>query len=305
MDIAVIGGYGVGQVFRVGRFPGAGESLTAESFEAMHGGKGSNQAVAASRLGARVSLLSAVGRDDWAGGARELWRDHGIDHEHVLDASEATMVGAILVDDVGENRIVIAPGALAALTTSDAEAFRDPISRSDLLVISLEVPLDVAAHAVRVAREEGIRVLLNPAPAANLPLAVLDDVDYLTPNLTEAALLAGMTAGEASPAAIIERLRTSTKADIALTLGSDGVLISTPDRPTRHVPAIAPRRVVDTTGAGDAFTAALAVAICAGAEFLDAVTWAAAAGSHAVASAGVISALPHPKDLPPMPRSQV
>lgn len=304
MDIAVIGGYGVGQVFRVKRFPGAGESLTADSFEAMHGGKGSNQAVAASRLGARVSLLSAVGRDAWSSGARDLWRDHGVDDHHVRDAPEATMLGAIIVDDTGENRIVIAPGALIALSTSDADAFRDRISRSDLLVISLEVPLDVAVHAMGIAREESTRVLLNPAPAANLPLAVLDEVDYLTPNLTEAALLAGLT-GQASPAAIIERLRTSTSAHIALTLGSDGVLVSSPGRPTRHVPAVAPRRVVDTTGAGDAFTAALAVAICAGAEFLDAVTWAAAAGSHAVASAGVISALPHPKDLPPMPRSQV
>lgn len=292
-------------MFRVKRFPGAGESLTADSFEAMHGGKGSNQAVAASRLGARVSLLSAVGRDAWSSSARDLWRDHGVDDQYVRDAPEATMLGAIMVDDTGENRIVIAPGALAALSTSDAEAFRDPISRSDLLVISLEVPLDVAVHAMRIAREESTRVLLNPAPAANLPVAVLDDVDYLTPNLTEAALLAGLTGGEASPGTIIERLRSLTSAHIALTLGSDGVLVSTPGRPTRHVPAVAPRRVVDTTGAGDAFTAALAVAICAGAEFLDAVTWAAAAGSHAVASAGVISALPHPKDLPPMPTSQV
>lgn len=300
MDIAVIGGYGVGQVFRVARFPDAGESVSAGSFEAMHGGKGSNQAVAASMLGARVALLSAVGQDLWAARAHELWRSVGVDDRHVLRAEEDTMVGAIVVDDAGENRIVIAPGALARLDASHAEAFHNVIAESDLLVVSLEVPMAVAEHAMRVARGAGTPVLLNPAPFCAIDPEVLRDVDYLTPNRTEAALIAGLTVLDNSPERIVEALRALTSATIAMTLGAEGVLVSTPDGRTRRVSAVPPRGVVDTTGAGDSFTAALAVAICSGVEFVDAVEWAAAAGSHTVAAAGVIEALPTAHDLPPL-----
>ncbi|MEV4715545.1 ribokinase [Micromonospora sp. NPDC049374] len=297
MKIAVIGSYGAGLTMRVPRAPVAGETLSGGRFASGHGGKGSNQAVAAARLGAEVSFLTAIGRDQFGDAARRLWDDEGVDASAVRTTDAATMVGFILVDDEGENRITIAPGALDELTPADVDRFAYRIAEADLVVVSLEIPLPIALAALRTARAHGVRTLLNPAPAVALPDEAWEWIDVLTPNASEARVLTGLDPTEvASAEDIVQLLRTRYCGVVVLTLGADGALVDSGGHQTRVAPVAAPR-VVDTTGAGDAFTAALAVALTRGDDLIEAVRYAAAAGAHAVGVAEVIPALPGPDDV--------
>jgi ribokinase len=296
--IAVVGSYGVGLTMRVERMPEAGETLSGGVFSSGHGGKGSNQAVAAARLGAEVSLLTAVGPDAFGASARDLWTAEGVACDRVVTADAATMVGVILVDHTGENRIAIAPGALEELSPADVDAFEAEIAAADLLVTGFEIPVEVARRALEIARHHGVGTLLNPAPAPAEPLdeALLALVDVLTPNRTEAAKLTGETALE-SAEECADAIRRRYDGVTIVTLGADGCLVDEPGAERVRVPAARPLQVVDTTGAGDAFTGALAVALARGAELRDAVRFAAAAGAWAVGIAEVIPSLPREEDI--------
>jgi len=299
--IAVVGGYGVGLVFRVPRVPRAGETLVGEEFCIDHGGKGSNQAVGMARLGAQVALLAAVGDDEFGRGAQELWRREGV-RATALVAAAPTMAGAILVEPTGENRIVIVPGALAELRPAHVRGFAAEIAAADVCVTGLEIPLETAVEALRVAREHGVATVLNPAPAPDRPLApeLLALADHLTPNITELARLTGPDGLEA--AAVEQAARALAERSggvVTVTRGAAGALVMS------HgvaVPVAAARvAVVDTTGAGDAFTAAYAVAIAGGHGPVVAAGFACRAAGHAVRFAGVVPALPRQRDLPDLP----
>jgi ribokinase len=297
--VAVAGGYGVGLTMQLPRFPGAGETVTGGVLSTGHGGKGSNQAVGAARLGAEVCLLTAVGHDAAGADAVAMWADEGIDAGAVLRTEAATMTGFILLDSSGENSIAIAPGALDLLRPEDAEGFRSRIAAADIVLVSLEIPLAVAARVLEIAAEEGVPTILNPAPAPGpLPASVWRHVTYATPNRSEARTLLG---GEARmPIELADDLRGLSGSTVIMTLGEDGAVVASPGG---HV-AIDPVRaaaVVDTTGAGDAFNAALAVALAGGAHLAAAATWAARAGSHAVAHPGVLPGLPTRADLGDLP----
>jgi ribokinase len=269
--IAVVGSYGVGLTFGTERVPERGESVIGTLFRRDHGGKGSNQAIGAARLGAEVSLLTAVGEDAFGDGALELWAEEGVEASAVIRPPAPTMTAAILVEAGGDNRIVIVPGALDALTPAHVDAFAPVIEAADVLLVQLEIPLATALHAVEAARSAGVRTVLNPAPAPPEPIA--PDVDYLTPNETEAPSVAG------------------AHGTLVLTLGEQGANVN-----GVHVPAF-PARTVDTTGAGDAFCAAFAVALAEGAEDLEAVRWGCAAGAHMVEHEGVVPGLPTRAEL--------
>jgi ribokinase len=297
MKIAVVGSYGVGLTMFSDRLPEPGETVTGGRFLSSHGGKGSNQAVAAARLGASVALLTAVGRDGYGEAAHRLWAEEGIDASAVKVVDDPTMVGVILVDDRGENRIIIAPGALDRLGVDDVNRFRPQLARADVVVVSLEIPLRTAAAALRVAKEEGTTTLLNPAPATALPDAVWTDVDIVTPNATEAPVILGLAGSPPlEPHELSRLLHERTQARVVLTLGDRGAMVCEGDDCVL-VPAVPASAVVDTTGAGDAFTAALAVAWANGLSLVGAAGVAAAAGAYTVASPGVVSALPHLADL--------
>lgn len=297
MKIAVVGSYGVAMTMRLNSFPAAGETVVAQSYEAVPGGKGSNQAIGAARLGAEVTLLTAVGADSFGEDALALWRRENVKADQVLTGTRPTMVGFVLVEQTGENRIAIAPGALDELTADHVERFRRAISEADILVVSMEIPMAAVCAALRIAAEEGTRALLNPAPAARLPAEAWDWIDVLTPNQTEAPLLLGLTADHGlTPEELIHQLRQRTSAAVILTLGADGSLISVGDD-VMHVPAIRVPQVVDTTGAGDSFTAALAVDLAQNEPLETAALRASAAGAHAVTIAGVIPALPTTDDI--------
>ena len=263
--VAIVGSYGVGLTVEVDRVPGAGETVIGRTFRADHGGKGSNQAVGCARLGADVDFLTAIGDDTFGHEAVALWQTEGVRAEIVF-AGAATMTAPILVEPTGENRIVVVPGALAELSRAHVDAFADRIAAADVCLVQLEIPVDTALYALEVARAAGVRTILNPAPAPAKPIAV--EVDYLTPNETEAPCVQG------------------ARGTLVLTLGARGAQIG-----DERVPAFS-ADVVDTTGAGDAFAAAFAVALAEGADAIEAVRWGCAAGAHMVERPGVIPGLP-------------
>jgi ribokinase len=269
--IAVVGSYGVGLTFGVERTPERGETLVGSLFRTDHGGKGSNQAVGAARLGAEVAFLTAVGEDSFGDEAFKLWEEEGVDASAVLRAPLPTMTAAILVEASGDNRIVIVPGALSALTPAHVDAFAQQVACADVLVVQLEIPLDTALHALEVARAADVRTILNPAPAPARPIAPA--ADYLTPNESEAPAVEG-AAGT-----------------LVVTLGERGARLG-----DELIPAFA-ATAADTTGAGDAFCGAFAVALAEGTGDAEAVRWGCAAGAHMVEHEGVIPGLPTRAEL--------
>jgi ribokinase len=263
--VAIVGSYGVGLTVELDRVPDAGETVIGRTFRRDHGGKGSNQAVGCARLGAHVDFLTAVGDDEFGQGAATLWVDEGVVAQTVI-GSAATMSAPILVEPQGVNRIIVVPGALAELSRAHVDAFADKIAAADVCLVQLEIPVDTALYALEVARHAGVRTILNPAPAPAVPIA--PEVDYVTPNETEAAAV------------------REAKGTFVVTLGGQGAEIG-----GERVPAF-PATAVDTTGAGDAFTAAFAVALAEGLSDLDAVRWGCAAGAHMVEHPGVVPGLP-------------
>jgi ribokinase len=263
--IAVVGSYGVGLTFGVDRAPERGETLIGSLFRHDHGGKGSNQAVGAARLGADVALLTAIGTDAFGEAALGLWAEEGVDAGAVVRPPLPTMTAAILVEAGGDNRIVIVPGALSALAPVHVDSFASRIAEADVLLVQLEIPLETALYALEVAQAEGVRAILNPAPAPREPLVLA--CDYVVPNETEAAAVEGVRA-----------MHVVTLGDEGATLDGD-ILPAFPARP------------VDTTGAGDAFCAAFAVALAEGSSDAEAVRWGCAAGAHMVEREGVVPGL--------------
>ena len=204
--------------------------------------------------------------------ARALWEAEGVDASATVTVQDAaTMVGMILVEPSGENRIVIATGALDHLSADHVTSFRRQLADADIAVVSMEIPLEATLAALRTAREAGTTTLLNPAPAQQLPDSAWDHIDVLTPNRSEAAILLGHDPdAQESAADLAAQLHAKGVGTVVITLGADGALVHDAAG-ARTVPAVAPRAVVDTTGAGDAFTAALAVAL-AESQPIDAAT---------------------------------
>ncbi len=269
--IAVVGSYGVGQTFVVDRAPERGETVIGRQARIDPGGKGSNQAIGAARLGSEVALLTAVGQDGFGDSALALWEAEGVDAEAVLRAEAGTMTAAIIVEADGHNRIIVVPSALESLTPEHVDAFAPQIAAADVLLVQLEIPLPIALHALEVARAHGVRAILNPAPAPQEPISPV--CDYVIPNETEAPSVRGAGA-----------VQVTTLGERGARLGDD------------VVPAF-PAEVVDTTGAGDAFCAAFAVALAEGADDLEAVRWGCAAGAHMVEHEGVVPGLPTRAEL--------
>lgn len=294
--IAVVGSYGTGLTMVLARVPEAGETVAGGIFSAGPGGKGSNQAIGAARLGAEVSLLTAIGDDEFGAAARTLWSDEGVDHSSVVTATASTMVGVILVEPSGENRIVIAPGALDELTPAHVESFGETIAGADLMMVCNEIPEETVAAALRVAREHDVPTLFNPAPARATEIDLTGLIDYLTPNFGEARLLAGLD-DTARYDETLDRLRERFDATIAMTAGADGVFVESPESGRVLISAFTPPAIVDTTGAGDAFNAAFAVALCRGEPAAEAARFGAAAGALAVSRAEVIPSLPTPAQI--------
>jgi ribokinase len=278
---------------KVDRLPSRGETLLGTGYRVDFGGKGSNQAVGCSRLGARVKFVAKLGRDSFGDEALQLYRDEGVDTTFVQQTSEApTGVGFITVEATsGHNCIVLDPGANELLTSADIAAADSALTSSAVVLTQLEIPVHAAEAALSRARAHGAITILNPAPVRSLPASFLQTIDILTPNETEAKVLAGHSPSDPiTPEQVARELTTRGVKTVIITLGENGALIVT-STATTQVPAISVT-AADTTGAGDAFNAGLATALSFGATIEDAVCFAVITGGLAVTKEGVIPALP-------------
>jgi len=289
--VCVVGSANVDYAVALPRLPGPGETVLGGTLLVGLGGKGANQAVAAARLGAEVSLLACVGEDPQG----ELLRDGlalaGVDVSGVMSAEAATGTALICVDPEGRNQIAVASGANAALEPERLEAFAAAVERARVVVCQLETPLAGVRWALALARRHGARTILNPAPAAELSDDLLRLADVLTPNESEAARLTGRAVTDVMSAAQAARdLRARSGAVAVITLGAAGCVVAAEGEP-RHVPAFAVT-AVDTTGAGDAFTGALAAGLAAGCGLEEAISLASAAAALACTRRGAQSTMP-------------
>jgi ribokinase len=280
-------------VTRVSRLPTAGETLHGKSFAIGYGGKGGNQAVMAAKLGAKVTLVTRVGRDDFGDAAMANYRSFGLDLRYVRqDALHATGVAPIFVDDAAENCIVIVAGANSALTPADVHIAAQAITSAGVVVCQLEIPLETVQSALALARTAGIPTILNPAPAAAVPDALWALTDIAVPNESEAALLTGLPVDDDAQAERAARaLLARGPRVVVLTLGRRGSLVVTSGE-TVHVAPLEEVRAVDTTGAGDAFVGTLAVCLAAGLTVVDAAHRANLVAGLSVTRAGTQTSFP-------------
>ena len=290
--IAVVGSYATGLTMRVQRFPSPGETVLAKGYRVDFGGKGSNQAVACARLGAKVSFIAKIGQDNFGGMALSLHREQRVDIDSVIQVpGQPTGVGFIVVDADGNNCITIDPGANDLLTADEVSQSLKTLTPEAVVLTQLEIPVEAAAAAMARGREKRALTILNPAPARTLPDSVLRLVDVLTPNQSEAKVLVGQSPDAAMEpeAAAQELLRRGVK-QVVITQGDRGALIATANS-SRRIPAIKVS-AEDTTGAGDSFNAGLAVALSCGENLDDAVRFAVVTGGLAVTREGVVPSLP-------------
>jgi len=290
VKIAVVGSSNTDMVVRVPHIPAPGETVLGGEFVMAPGGKGANQAVAAARLGAKVTLVARVGPDVFGERALAGFHQEGIITRYVtVDREAASGVALIFVDAAGENRIAVAPGANACLSPDDVQQAREAIEKADVLLLQLEVPTETVLAAAAVAHQAGVRVILNPAPAPPnlLPAELLARVDILTPNESEAGLLTGT---QVSAEVAARRLAGQGVGAVIVTLGARGALIVTLDA-QRLVPGFSVN-AVDTTAAGDAFNGGLAVALAEGRPLAAAVRFASACGALATTRLGAQPSLP-------------
>jgi ribokinase len=296
--IAVVGSYATGLTMRVDRIPGAGETLLGRGYRVDFGGKGSNQAVGCARLGTRVDFVASIGNDSFGEMALSLYRDEGIDVAHVTRSDEVpTGVGFIVVEaKSGQNCIVLDPGANELLTAEDVSASANALKSAAVVLTQLEIPAEAAEAALTIGRTAGAVTILNPAPVRPLTASLLRMVDVLTPNETEAKVLADR-APDASidPETVAYELIARGVKQVVMTLGEKGALLIGSSECQRF-PAVRVR-AVDTTGAGDAFNAGLATALAHGTSLEEAVQFAVIVGAMAVTKDGVIPALPRRSEV--------
>lgn len=290
--VTVVGSFAVGLTLRADRFPVAGETVLARDFHQGPGGKGSNQAVQAARLGAEVEFVGVIG-NDWLGDmAVSLYGHEGVG-THFLERVDqrSTGVGFIVLDPAGENRILLDPGANDLLDVHRVRRARDQIARSDALLTQLEIAPETAALALEVAASNGVTAILNPAPARPLAPEVLGVAGLLTPNQSEARVLLGLDPDyPCEDADVCARLIELGVGTVVLTRGAQGALIHTTDG-SREIGSFSVD-VLDSTGAGDAFNGTLATCVARGFDLDVSVRTACAAGALACTHRGVIPSLP-------------
>ena len=295
--IVVVGSLNMDLVMRTPRVPVGGETLNGHEFSTLPGGKGANQAVACARLGGKVSMIGHVGDDGFGHTLRDGLAGDGIDVAGVaVAASVGTGVAMILVEDIGQNRIVLAAGANGALTSADIDRRAAAIEGAALLVVQLEIPMPAVQRAIAIAHAAGVPVLLNPAPAAQLPDDMWSQIAILVPNESEASLLAGIPVTDAPSAYAAARIfRARGVACVLITLGKQGVVV-VDDTGERHLPAQVVK-AVDTTAAGDTFIGGLTAGLIDGLGLDDAVSLGQRASALCVTRHGAQPSIPYRREL--------
>ena len=293
--ISILGIFVADLTFRTERMPNKGETYIGNSFKLGPGGKGSNQAVAASRAGAETMFITKIGKDTFGEMAMKLYADEGINSKYVWEIPDMSTGAASIVvnEETGDNAIIVVPGAADAMVPDDLDTAEAGIADCAFFMASLEVPIPVMQHGLEVAKRNGVPTILNPAPAAILPDEVYGLSDYFTPNETEAAILAGI------PVVTIEDAEEAAK--IFLQRGIDTVVITLGEKGAyvrnsvinQHVPAFdMGGKVLETTGAGDAFNGGFAYALAEGMSLIEAVRFGSATAAISVTRLGTAPAMP-------------
>jgi ribokinase len=291
--VVVLGVFVADTAFRATRLPRIGETILGQGFALGPGGKGSNQAVAVGRLGQPVSFITRLGDDPFGEMALRVWGEAGV--APVVARAPGSQTGAafIFVDaGSGDNAIIISPGAAAEIAPADLDAQAALIAGSAVFLTQLEQPLAAAVRGLELARAAGVTTILNPAPAQDLADAVLGLCDWITPNETEAAAITGLPVGsDAEARAAADRLIARGAGGVVMTLGARGALLHGRGR-SEVVPAIPAARVVETTGAGDAFNGGFATGLARGLDPAEAVRLGCAVAGLSVTRPGAAASMP-------------
>ena len=295
--VLVIGSYNEGLWVVGGRLPKPGETVIGDHFDMGPGGKGSNQAIQIARLGGDVEFMVKIGKDLFGEEAKRLFEKEGIHTDYLkVDPEVHTGAGLICVDDDGQNLISVAPGANFRLTPEEIDETPGLFDSCKYLLMVLEIPVSVVYHATEKAKEKGVTVVLNPAPAQKLDPKYLAMIDILTPNETETEVITGMAVTDVPSATVAGRRLVDQGIGTALiTMGKAGSVLVTQDQ-EKHFPA--PEvKAVDTTGAGDAFNGGLVYALAAGKSLDEAIEFASKVGAYSVLSMGVVPGLATLKNI--------
>lgn len=295
--IVVVGSSNTDMVVKTSKFPVPGETILGGEFFMFSGGKGANQAVAAARMGSEVTFICKTGDDIFGRRSIEEFKKEGINTKHIAsDSKKASGTALILVDESGENEIVVASGANDTLDIADITGAKSELERSDIILLQLEIPIETVLYTARLGYQLGKKVILNPAPACKLPSELFQYLFLITPNETEAEILTGIKVTDKVTAArAADKLLEMGVQNTIITMGFEGAFFKNKSAEL-HVKA--PKvSVVDTTGAGDVFNGVLAVQLTNGSDWRESITSACKAASISVTRMGAQASMPYRSDI--------
>ncbi len=295
--ITVVGSFFMDNVAKMDRFPEAGETLIGKNLSLFPGGKGNNQCVAAARLGGDVEMIGMLGKDQNGETFRNILKEEGVKADQVFSCDTPTGVAQIQIDESGQNRICVIPLSNFEFGMEEVEKIDDALKTTEILVLQYELKLNVVEELIKRAHAYGVKILVNPAPAAKIDETALGMIDYFTPNETELALVTGLpTETDEQVIAAANVLLQKGVKNVVATLGSRGALIANKDG-AEIVKGYKAEKVVDTVAAGDSFNGALAVALTEGKSLKEAVRFANAMGALTVQKEGAIPSLHTRKEV--------
>ena len=294
--VVVVGSLNIDLTVYTEQFPAAGETVVGRRFVSGMGGKGCNQATAAHRAGAKVCMVARMGTDSMAEIVRRHFTGEGMSMEHIsVSETSATGIAVIEVEDAGQNRIIIVKGCNEELSAAEVDAAAEEIASADVVLTQLETGWAPILRAKELANAAGVPFVVNPAPYQPMPAALLVGADWMTPNETEASSMCGLPVdGPADAPAAARAIRAMGVKNVLITLGAAGAYAQWTDADGEHEQFVAAPKVqvVDTTGAGDAFNGAFAVALAEGKSVPEAMRFAACCGSLSVTKPGTAPAMP-------------
>lgn len=296
--ITVIGSSNTDMIIKADRLPVPGETVLGGTFQMSPGGKGANQAIACSRLGADVSLITRIGNDLFGMQSMEIYRSESIDTSYVfIDEMQPSGVAMISIDGTGENSIMVAGGANQTLSVENISSAAATIHNADIILLQLEIPLDTVRYAVDIAFRSGKKIILNPAPAAILDNSIMDKIYAILPNKIEAEMLSGIKISDLHSAHdAAYAIKQKGVRNVVITMGREGAFFMDADGNCNLLSA---NNIVtvDTTGAGDVFCGAFSVYLAEGHSLEDSVAFANTAASIAVTRIGAQSSIPYRTEI--------